>query len=775
MSRWWGRPSTLSARLTLLVTMLAIPILIVILASYEDSVRDRRQIEVTAATQGARNGASIIDGFLRDLEGTTFATAGVLGRGTAPMDQATLGSYLGSIGKLYPEVRAYFLTDPSGRVVASASGDGIGLDLSSRPYMAALKAGADKVWSGSIAGLQSGDITVAFGRPIRSDAGAVRGYVVTAFYPERVVQLLRGDYPADARIVLIDEKGHVLYDSGQTSPASAEIDVSGAPGVREALAGTVAPIDGSATPFAGDPRFGAIVPVRHTGWALAVTRPLAGIEAELTGRLLGNTIAVLATLAVAGIVAALIAARLARPLRELSHVASAIARGERPTIPRAGGGYEVQSLSEAMHTMQAAVAKREDELRLLAAAGEALSGTLVYPEAIRRAAYVAIPAFADWSVVDVLEGTRISRAEVATADPARAEAAARLRATYPPSDPANPRGPVPRAIATGEPQLMADVTEEYLERVARHPEELALYRQLGPRSYLTVPLVLADRVIGAVTFILAESGRHYSEADTPLAQQLARRIALSIENARLYYEVQQSVKTRDDFLSAVAHELKTPLTVISASAQMMQRRARDAGDGAEPTLARIQSAVSRMTSFIEELLDLIRGQGDVSIELRRAPTDLGDLARRAVAEARELAHGQTIQLDVTEGVVGSWDGPRIERAIGNLLGNAIKYNRSDGSVRVAVGTAPGPHGAVALISVTDEGIGIPEPDRVRIFERFARGSNVAGRITGSGVGLAIVRQIVEEHGGTIDVTSVEGAGSTFTMRLPLEPVPASTG
>ncbi len=777
MTQWWGRPASLSARLTLLVLALAIPMLIVIAMSYSDALRDRRAVETSAATFAARNSASIVEGFLRDLESTTFATAGLLGSSAGPYDQATYGSYLKTLTALYPELRAYFITDTNGKVLASASGEGVGVDLSSRPYLPPLKAGAPKVWSGSITGLQSGDITVAFGRPITSPSGTPRGFLILAFYPEKVIQVLKPDYPSDARLVLIDERGHVLYDSGRREPASSEIDVSAAPGVFASLHGQIVPIDNVATPFVGEPQFGALVPIVRAGWALAVTRPVAGFDAELTGRLLSDTIAVLGTLLVAALIATFIANRLSRPLRDLSLVASAIARGDRPIIPGPTGGVEVEQLSAAMRAMQGAVAKREDELRLLAVSGESLTASLDYSDTLRRAARVGIPDFADWCVVDILEGGVIARAAVATADPAHEAMAQELRARFPPSQTNDPKGPIPRAIATRDPVLMTDVDDELLTRVARHPDELRLLQALRPRSFIALPLPIGDRVIGAITFITADSGRRYTADDVDFAKQLARRIALSIENARLFYEVQQSVRTRDDFLSAVAHELKTPLTVISASTQMLQRRERQTSGDAEPSraLTRILGSVARMTAFIEELLELVRRQADPSLELKRTRFDLVALTRSVATDAGSLAHGQEVHVDAEAPVIGEWDATRLERAIANLVGNAIKYNRQDGRVRVRVGTEDGPTGRMAVVSVTDEGVGIPEADRQRIFGRFTRGANVVGRISGSGVGLAIVRQVVEQHGGAIDVASVEGEGSTFTMRLPFAPVPVPAG
>jgi signal transduction histidine kinase len=766
-------PWSLSTRLTLLIAVLAIPVLLIIGLSYADQDRERRASELDTATRSARNGASIVDGFLRDLENTTFTMAAVLAGSARPYDQANFGGLLSGLARAYPEVRAIFITDANGRVVASGTGEGVGVDLSSRTYVGTLKGGADRVWSGSITGLQSGDVTVAFGRPIRGNDGAARGFVIVAFYPERVLQALRVDVPPDAQLALIDERGQLVYASDRTEPAPTEIGLIDAPGVRDALAGEVVPVDGVATPLGADRRYGAIVPIARTGWALSMTRPLAALERELFTRLVADAALLLGTLLAAALIVAYVANRLARPLRELSRSAAAIGRGDRPIIPQLTGGAEVEQLSSAMRSMQAAVAHREDDLRLLATASERLTGSLEYTETLRTAADVAVPDFADWCVVDIVEAGRITRAAVAHADPAKQPLAQRLHETYPP-DVASSRGPIGRVFATGREELNGDTSDEFLQQAARSPVELALYRELAPRSYICAPLTIGGQVRGTVMYITAESGRRYTEAQLPLARELARRVAVAIENARLYYEVRQSVRTRDDFLSAVAHELKTPLTVISGTTQLMRRRMQ--GDDAattSPSLDRIMSAVGRMTAFIEELLELVRRQADPTLELHRAPTDLTELVRRVTSELTELSRGQAVDIETDGEVTGDWDAVRLERAIANVLGNAFKYNSATGRVRVRIGVEESPQGRVAFCAVSDEGIGIPEEDVARIFERFARGANVAGRITGSGVGLTIVRQIVEQHGGTISVTSAVGRGSTFTIRLPLTTVPAA--
>src|SRR6185503_13708285 len=159
MRLFLNRPLTLAQRLIILVGALALPLLVVVALSYSDQLRDRRAAEAASTTTAARDGAAVVEGFLRDLENSTFAISGLLATSTQPLDQATFGPFLASLTKQYPEIRAYFITDPAGKVIVSASGEGVGTDLSSRPYMAKLKSGAPKVWSGSIIGLQSAAIT----------------------------------------------------------------------------------------------------------------------------------------------------------------------------------------------------------------------------------------------------------------------------------------------------------------------------------------------------------------------------------------------------------------------------------------------------------------------------------------------------------------------------------------------------------------------------------------------------------------------------------------
>ncbi|HKG27356.1 MAG TPA: ATP-binding protein [Thermomicrobiales bacterium] len=234
-------------------------------------------------------------------------------------------------------------------------------------------------------------------------------------------------------------------------------------------------------------------------------------------------------------------------------------------------------------------------------------------------------------------------------------------------------------------------------------------------------------------------------------------------------ERKQAERAREALLASVSHDLKSPLTVIRGHAQLLQMKARRAG--ANPTelgdgLAKIDAAASRMAAQLTELLDVARLQMGEELELLREPFDLVALVREraGVHQQTTRRHEIIVQTDRDE-VSGEWDRGRLERVFDNLIGNAVKYSPAGGKVMVRVCSEHDGSGEWAVVSVADEGVGIPLSDLPHVFAPFQRGGNV-GTIPGTGVGLAGARQIVEQHGGTITVESAEGRGSVFMLRLP---------
>lgn len=264
------------------------------------------------------------------------------------------------------------------------------------------------------------------------------------------------------------------------------------------------------------------------------------------------------------------------------------------------------------------------------------------------------------------------------------------------------------------------------------------------------------------------------EERTSQLQEANRELEeIARENERLYREAQEAVRARETLLSVVSHDLRNLLAAVNGSVKLLQHyTSRLPGESRselmDTGLARIATAAARMNALISEMLDFARLQMGQSLDLYRRSTDLVAIARQVAADHQQTTdrHNIRVVAEVPE-LVGLWDAPRLERVVDNLLFNAIKYSPRGGDVLVSVekedGTEPS-----AVCTIRDSGIGIPASDLPYIFEWFRRAGNVSGRISGSGIGLASALQVVDQHGGTIHVESVEGSGSTFTVRLPLK-------
>ncbi|HET9594260.1 MAG TPA: PAS domain-containing sensor histidine kinase [Anaeromyxobacteraceae bacterium] len=238
--------------------------------------------------------------------------------------------------------------------------------------------------------------------------------------------------------------------------------------------------------------------------------------------------------------------------------------------------------------------------------------------------------------------------------------------------------------------------------------------------------------------------------------------------ALLVRKAQEEVRERDEFLSVASHELRTPVTALQLQLQLLQRAGRASGAGMPAALVGKMEALERQTRriavLVNELLDVSRLRLG-RLELRPEPLDLAEVAREAVAQLVDEAarHGSRVAVVAGQPVRGRWDRMRIEQVLTNLLANAVKFGQGK-PITVAVGLA----GERARVEVRDEGIGIEADDLARIFGRFERAVSTQ-HFGGLGLGLYIAREIAEAHGGSIDVASTPGEGTTFTVELPCTP------
>jgi signal transduction histidine kinase len=345
---------------------------------------------------------------------------------------------------------------------------------------------------------------------------------------------------------------------------------------------------------------------------------------------------------------------------------------------------------------------------------------------------------------------------VAHVDPEK-ERTLLLRDVYNPPDADPERRPVLRVVRSGEPVLVPEVTDEVLERLSVDSAHRERFVENPLRSFLIVPLTARGRTLGVITLAYSDSGRHYGAADLAVAQEVARRAALAIDNARLYREAREAVRARDSVLGVVSHDLRNPLTAVLLNADAILTSDADIPAWAREGLDMIVRSAEGMERLIRDLLDVARIEAG-QLRVVAEPHNPGMLVRDAVELFTPLAEEKRVTLlavapDVPTPVMVDRD--RVMQVFNNLVGNAVKFTPPDGMV--TVGTEPEEGGTVRFW-VRDTGPGIPESDFPRLFDRFWQGDG--GRV-GAGLGLPIAKGIVDAHGGRIWVESAPGAGSTF--------------
>ncbi|QSQ22387.1 MASE1 domain-containing protein [Pyxidicoccus parkwayensis] len=289
-------------------------------------------------------------------------------------------------------------------------------------------------------------------------------------------------------------------------------------------------------------------------------------------------------------------------------------------------------------------------------------------------------------------------------------------------------------------------------------------------SGVLVPLRVRGEVVGALALVSDPADHPLGRSDLLLAEDLARRCAMALENAYLLDEAHEAIGARDEFISVAAHELRTPLTTLTLRVQGLMAQLRLAGErpGVLDRLGFISRQVTRLTELVESVLDVGRVNAG-TLELRREQVDLTALVEESVARFSDEAERSGCELRlraVGPHVMGWLDRARVEQSLSNLLSNAIKFGIG-APVDVELTQAEG----LARVTVKDHGIGIPPEALERIFGRFERAVSTH-QYGGLGLGLFLTRRIVEAHGGSVRVESEAGAGATFVMELPVQPAPA---
>jgi PAS domain S-box-containing protein len=443
--------------------------------------------------------------------------------------------------------------------------------------------------------------------------------------------------------------------------------------------------------------------------------------------------------------------------------------------------YTVAPVAAATGSLRTAVVsfmditdrRRAQEIReFLSDATTALNSSLDYHETLATVARLAVPRLGDWCAVDILEDGRLQRLAVVHSDPGRVRLVEKLTAKRPPRLDA-PAGSG-YVVRTGRPQLIAEIPEDLLVASAEGDVELIqALQELGLRSLLAVPLKARDETIGAFVCVMAESGRRFGEQDLALAEDLATRASLAIENALLFSEAEEARdraesadKAKSQFLAAMSHELRTPLNAIAGYAELLTVGVHGPiTEKQRHALERITRSQKTLLSLINDILNFSKLQaGYVQVameEVQMAPLldSLDDWIEPQLRSKNLSYHYEPCASDLR--VRG--DREKIQQIMLNLLSNAVKFTPGGGRISVRCETGE----TEIRILVSDTGPGIPAEKVDEIFEPFVQiDRGVQSTYQGTGLGLAISRDLAHAMRGNIAVGETSARGSTFVLTLP---------
>jgi signal transduction histidine kinase len=333
--------------------------------------------------------------------------------------------------------------------------------------------------------------------------------------------------------------------------------------------------------------------------------------------------------------------------------------------------------------------------------------------------------------------------------------------------------PAAEAVRTGEPLWIGSAAA----MAVRYPELMDALARVATQAIAALPLMAGTRAIGVLSLTFEEE-RVFGSQERTFAEILSTHLALALDRARRFVALQSSgpyaldmLRLRDKRVVEASHDLKMPITAIKMTSQLLTHRLASS-DRPEirmvvSELERIDAALTRMSALVDELVALTGGRP--TARLTRSALDLVALVERVVTEAQSSLATNRISLQADPAaLLGTWDAAQLERVFANLLDNALKYSGGESPVQMTVSIEAAHDRLWAVVRIQDDGLGIPAADLSRVFEPFQRAGNVLGRLPGTGVGLASVRDIVEQHGGSVHVISQETHGSTFTVRLPLQ-------
>jgi len=422
---------------------------------------------------------------------------------------------------------------------------------------------------------------------------------------------------------------------------------------------------------------------------------------------------------------------------------------------------EIGERERAEQSRERALVEQRDTLAFLGSFSERLAPIVRFEELVDVIGVVTVPFPADWSIVYIVEDDGSIRARPgAHADPRRQPALLSLAESVAGAVPAESM--IADVIATGE--VAVETSAVSAKRVARLAGRrgAAIVRRLGTAGVAMLPLSIAGRV-SAVVALGSRDPVRFAGAGALIIENMARRVRLALDRIHLYREIHDANRLKDEFLSTLSHELRTPLNAIFGWARIL--RARELDNSTAHAVSVIERNADAQLRLIEDVLDVSRiTAGKMTLALERL--DLSGVVRATIEAVRPAMQVKSIRfsaaLDEDLPPVMA-DAHRIQQVFSNVLSNAVKFTGAGGTISVGLKSA----GQAVECEITDSGVGIHRDVLPFVFDRFRQADSSLTRHGGLGLGLAIVRHIVELHGGTVTAASPgEGRGATFTIRLP---------
>ncbi len=400
-----------------------------------------------------------------------------------------------------------------------------------------------------------------------------------------------------------------------------------------------------------------------------------------------------------------------------------------------------------------------DGLHLLAESGRVLSSSLDVDDTLQAIASLTVPALAEMVMVDIVEDGSVRRVAASHVDERLRVLFDRAR-LYPPR--IGDRGPQSQVMQSGTSLLLRDMDDAWIDTLDRGEEHAGLVRQMAPESLIVAPLRSRGTVLGTLSLVRTAASPCFDQTDLELAEELALRAALAVENARLYDSARNATRARDDMLGVVSHDLRNPIHSIFMSSSFLNDLLPEGMKVERTQAAVIKRAAERANRLIQDLLDITHIESG-RLSLEREPHSASSIVHEALEQGAMAAAGAGITLERGEmhrDATVFADRDRVVQALGNLIGNALKFTPEGGRVVVSVHG----DGDRVRLAVADTGPGIPPEQVPRLFDRFWQASRKDRR--GVGLGLSIVKGIADAHGGDVLVDTALGAGTTFTLVLP---------